>query len=108
MQNPLAKQRALMSLRAQTAQWLTDYERDLAAPGPRVHAGGRGRRRGLSPGPRREEKPVLELTCYACDKTLVAETEDQLVDLGTEHMAEHGHEPDRAHVLARIRHTNKS
>ena len=33
MQNPLAKQRALMSLRAQAARWLGDYERDLVARG---------------------------------------------------------------------------
>ena len=33
VQNPLAKQRALLSLRAQAAQWLTDYGRDLVARG---------------------------------------------------------------------------
>ena len=51
---------------------------------------------------------MLKLTCHACDETLVAETEDRLVDLGIEHAAKHGHEPDRAHVLARVRHANRS
>lgn len=51
---------------------------------------------------------MLELTCHACDETLVAPTEDELADLGVEHAGKHGHEPDRAHVLARIRHANRS
>ncbi len=33
VQNPLAKQRALLALRAQAAQWLATYQRDLLALG---------------------------------------------------------------------------
>jgi Protein of unknown function (DUF1059) len=52
---------------------------------------------------------IVKLTCHACDETFSAETEEDLADLATEHAAaKHGHRPDQAHVLARIRHANRS
>ena len=51
---------------------------------------------------------ALELTCHACEVTLTAETEAELVELGIEHARNaHGHAPPRDHVLARIRHHNR-
>jgi hypothetical protein len=49
----------------------------------------------------------LSLTCHACDQTLAAETEEELVELGVAHAATHGHEPPQEHVLARVRQHNK-
>lgn len=54
----------------------------------------------------REVPAVLSVTCRACDETMTAETEDELVDLGMAHAAKHGHQPPRAHVRARIRRSN--
>ena len=48
------------------------------------------------------------LTCHSCGEVLIADTEDQLVDLGQAHAVKHGHHPPppRDHVLARIRRHN--
>jgi hypothetical protein len=51
---------------------------------------------------------MVSLICQACDETLEAATEDELVELGTEHAGKHGHVPPREHVLARIRKHNSS
>lgn len=51
---------------------------------------------------------MLSLTCHACEVTMEAETEDKLADLALEHArTAHGHEPQREHALARIRHRNR-
>ena len=50
---------------------------------------------------------MLTMTCHACDETMTAKTESELVDLGMAHAAKHGHEPPRDHVLARVRHANQ-
>ena len=50
----------------------------------------------------------LELLCHACDVRLQADTEDELVDLGTQHaLSMHGHAPSRDRVLSRIRNQNR-
>ena len=49
---------------------------------------------------------MLSMTCHACDETMAAETEDELVDLGMAHAAKHGHQPRRDHVVARVRRAN--
>lgn len=49
----------------------------------------------------------LALTCHACDVVLSAESEDELVDLATEHaLSVHGHTPPRENVVTRIRRHN--
>lgn len=46
---------------------------------------------------------LLELVCHACDVTLQAETEEDLVELGLQHAHSiHGHRPPRDHVVARV------
>jgi len=51
---------------------------------------------------------MLSVTCHACQVTMEAASEDELLDLALEHArAVHGHEPPREHVLARIRHENR-
>lgn len=52
----------------------------------------------------------LTLTCHSCQQVLSADTEDELVTLGQQHAAQHGHTPPqpRDHVLARIRRHNRS
>jgi len=48
-----------------------------------------------------------EVTCHACDVVLGAESEDELVDLVTQHaLSVHGHAPPRDRVVARIRRHN--
>lgn len=50
----------------------------------------------------------LELVCHACDVVLGADTEDELVELATEHARSvHGHAPPRDHVLTRIHRHNR-
>jgi hypothetical protein len=49
---------------------------------------------------------MLVMVCHNCEETLQAETEDELVELGLQHAAKHGHVPPREHVLARIRKHN--
>ena len=49
---------------------------------------------------------MLSLTCHSCDQTMQADTEEEMVELGTEHALKHGHAPPREHVLARIRRSN--
>lgn len=51
---------------------------------------------------------MIKLTCHACDQGMEAETENDLTELGGQHAAIHGHIPDPEHVLAMIRHQNKS
>ena len=46
------------------------------------------------------------LVCHSCEETMKAETEDELVELGLEHAAKHGHVPPREHVVARVRRHN--
>lgn len=49
---------------------------------------------------------MLILVCHACDETMTAETEDEMVELGIEHATKHGHTPPREHVVARVRRHN--
>ena len=53
---------------------------------------------------------ALTLTCHNCSEVLSADTEDELVELGQAHAAEHGHNPPppRDHVLKRIRHQSQT
>lgn len=50
----------------------------------------------------------LILTCHSCGLTMQATTEAELVELGREHAAAHGHVPPEQHIRARIARQNRT
>lgn len=44
----------------------------------------------------------LTMRCPRCKQIVTAGTEDLLADTMLDHLSEHGHQPPRDHVLARI------